>query len=195
MDVIALPQPVNNGGMPLMEVFQTRRSRREFDTRPLELQVLSNSLWAAFGINDDDGGLRTAPSALNIREMKLFVLLPDAAYRYEPVRNCLDPVAAGDLRNKSAQQSELRIAPVHIVFVADYSKYKQANEATKQRFTLLSHAHAGFIGQNIYLFCASQGLSTCFVTRFRQPALAKALGLVEDQLLLYTQAVGYPLEK
>lgn len=178
-----------------MDALMERRSRRDLDPRPLELQVLSNLLWVAFGINDAACGLRTAPSALNIREMKLFVLLPAAAYRYNPEENRLDFIVEGDLRNKSAQQPELRLAPVHIAFVADYSKYKKANEATKQRFTLLSHAHAGFIGQNIYLFCAAQGLSTCFVTRFRQPALAKALGLVEDQLLLYTQAVGYPLKK
>ena len=177
-----------------MEVLRERRSSREFDPRPLNSQQLSNLLWAAFGVNRPETGMRTAPSALNIREMKLYAVMPQGTYVYDPLLNCLEPIAAGDLRKKSAQQPELREAPVHIVLVADYNKYKNANEATKQRFTLLSHAHAGFIGQNIYLYCASEGLSTCFVTRFSHAALSKALGLLEDQLLLYTQAVGYPVD-
>lgn len=191
MEKFVLPEPVISGGNTLLDTLRERCSSRAFEPKPLDDQQLSNLLWAAFGINRPNNGMRTAPSALNIREMKLFVVIPQGAYIYDPALNCLDPVAAGDLRKKSAQQPELRNAPVHIVFVADYSKYKNANEATKQRFTMLSHTHAGFIGQNIYLYCASEGLSTCFVTRFNHPALARALSLVEDQLLLYTQVVGY----
>ncbi len=192
MEKIVLPKPAMSAGKALLDVLRERNSSREFDPKPLDSQCLSNLLWAAFGINRPEKGMRTAPSALNIREMKLYAVLPQGTYVYDPALNCLDPVAAGDMRKKSAQQPELREAPLHIVLVADYSKYKNTKEATKQRFTLLSHAHAGFIGQNIYLYCASEGLSTCFITRFNHDALAKALGLVEDQLLLYTQAVGYP---
>ena len=194
MEEIILPEPEISGGKALLDVLRARCSSRVFAPELLDDQHLSNLLWAAFGINRSETGMRTAPSALNIREMKLYVVLPQGAFVYDPVRICLDPAAAGDLRKKSAQQPELRAAPLHIVLVADYSRYKNANEATKQRFTLLSHAHAGFIGQNIYLYCASAGLSTCFVTRFNTTALAQALGLVEDQLLLYTQAVGYPAD-
>ena len=194
MEEIVLPEPEIYGGKALLDALRARCSSRVFAPKPLDDQHLSNLFWAAFGINRSETGMRTAPSALNIREMKLYAVLPQGAFVYDPVRNCLEPVAAGDLRKRSAQQPELRAAPLHIVLVADYSKYKNANEATKQRFTLLSHAHAGFIGQNICLYCASAGLGTCFVTRFNHAALAKALGLVEDQLLLYTQIVGYPLD-
>jgi SagB-type dehydrogenase family enzyme len=194
MENILLPEPIRSGGKALLDALNERCSSREFAPLPLNDQQLSDLLWAAFGINRSESGMRTAPSALNIREMKLYAVMPQGTYVYDPALNCLNPVTAGDLRKRSAQQPELRAAPLHIALVADYSKYNNANEATKQRFTLLSHAHAGFIGQNIYLYCASAGLSTCFVTRFNHTALAKALGLVEDQLLLYTQVVGYPTD-
>ncbi len=52
----------------------------------------------------------------------------------------------------------------------------------------------GFIGQNVYLFCASEGLAAWFHMTDRE-GLAKAMNLREAQKVLAAQTVGYPTEK
>jgi SagB-type dehydrogenase family enzyme len=193
MEKIALPQPTLSGGKPLMDTLRNRHSWRNFTSQPLTPQQLADLLWAAFGFNRPDARKRTAPSANNVQEMKIFVILAEGTYVYDPAANYLDPILPDDLRKKSSTQPDLRKAPVHMVFMADY-KGKKADDETKARFQLFSHVHAGFIGQNVYLYCASAGLGTCFVARFDNDGLAKALNLEADQFLLYTQVVGFPAE-
>ncbi|MGA8033823.1 MAG: hypothetical protein WCB48_15660, partial [Casimicrobiaceae bacterium] len=55
-----LPRPRKSGGMPLLDALARRRSTREYSGRPLPPQVLSDLLWAAYGINRPSGD-RTAP--------------------------------------------------------------------------------------------------------------------------------------
>ncbi len=192
MEQIKLPDPVSSGGKPLMDVLGKRSSSRKFDTRLIEDQQLSNLLWAAFGVNRPESGGRTAPSACNIQEMKIYVIMAEGAYVYDPLDNCLNLVIKKDLRSKSSNKPDFKNAPVHLVFMADYNGYK-GNAATQERFYLFSHSHAGFIGQNVYLYCASAGLCACFIASFNRDGLTKSLKLVSDQFPLYCQAIGYPL--
>jgi nitroreductase len=118
--------------------------------------------------------------------------MADRAYIYDPAENYLHPIVKKDLRKIAAVQPDFKHAPLHLIYVADYSLNNEVSADKKERFMQFSHAHAGFIGQNVYLYCASAGLSTCFVASIDQPGLSKALGLAEDQYPLYTQIVGYP---
>lgn len=106
MEKIILPEPVMSGGKPLMDVIHERHSSGNFDTKPLNKGQLSNLLWAVFGVNRPESGKRTAPSACNIREMKLYVIMADGAFVYDPLHSCLDPIISGDLRAKSSIQPE-----------------------------------------------------------------------------------------
>jgi nitroreductase len=185
---IKLPAPQTEGGKPLMQVLKARHSTREFGTAKLPLQTLSNLLWAGFGVNREDGK-RTAPSAMNWQEMDIYVFLQEGTYMYQAGENVLKPVMAGDLRGATGSQPFVATAPLDLVFIADFSKTGQAQP--EQRDTW-SAAHAGFIAQNIYLFCASEGLNVVVRGMVDKTALAEKLHLRPAQHIWLAQTIGYP---
>ncbi|MDR3119222.1 MAG: SagB/ThcOx family dehydrogenase [Mediterranea sp.] len=173
---IVLPKPVTTGGMPLMEALSKRSSSREFSTADLDNQTLSNMLWAAWGFNRSDK--RTAPSASNKQELSLYVVLKSGVYYYDAKANKLVQKAQGDVRGKMGKQNFVATAPVNIVFVED--KSKQGSGAVD----------SGFISQNIYLFCASEGLATVVRAFFDAGVVKEALKLDENMQPILTQTVG-----
>ena len=178
---IQLPKPQISAGMPLMQALSQRRTTRAFSDQPLPLQTLSNLLWAAFGVNrprDVKPGLgRTAPSAMNSQDIELDVVLADGVYVYEAERNLLRPVVGGDVRAKIGAAPAAHAA-VTLVFVA----------AAKDDF---AQVDVGFIGQNVYLFAASEGLSAWFYT-IHAADVAATLKLAAEKRALYAESVGYP---
>lgn len=185
---IALPPPQKEGGMPLMEAISKRRSEREFAPTELPLPMLSNLLWAAYGVNRPDGG-RTAPSALNAQEVDVYVALPSGAYIYDAAENELRLVASSDVRRVTGYQDFVDEAPLDLVFVADHSRLKLVPHGQRESY---ASAAAGAISQNVYLFAASNGLSTVIRAWIDREAVANALGLSHDQQVLLSQTVGYP---
>jgi hypothetical protein len=177
---IQLQKPEIKGWMPLMQALSLRQTSREFAARPLPMQTLSNLLWAAFGVNRPlsvKAGLgRTAPSAMNKQEVQLYVVLADGVYVYDAEPNQLRPVVTGDVRAKVAQGAGAHAA-VTIIYVAD-TKFDMAQVDT------------GFIGQNVYLFAASEGLNAWFYA-LHGVNVAGALKLSDGQKALYGQSVGY----
>lgn len=178
---IQLPAPQIAGGMPLMQALNARKTTRAFADKPLPVQTLSNLLWAAFGVNRPrtvkPGLGRTAPSARNTQDVTLEVLLPDGVYLYDAEQNLLRPVLAGDLR-AAIGPGPAALAAVTIVYVAPAKNdYAQVD--------------CGFIGQNVYLFAASEGLNAWFYALHAHDLDAK-LGLSADRVALYAQSVGYP---
>jgi nitroreductase len=178
---IQLPKPQIAAGMPLMQALAQRQTTRAFLDKALPAQTLSNLLWAAFGVNRPQSvkpGLgRTAPSGMNRQEVELDVVLADGVYVYEAEQNRLRPVVAGDVRGKIGTAAAAHAA-VTIVFVAD-AKLDDAQVDT------------GFIGQNVYLFAASEGLNAWFYA-LHTPDVAATLKLPEGRKPLYAQSVGYP---
>jgi nitroreductase len=185
---IALPAPDTSGGKPLMQVLKARRSSREFAPDKLPVRMLSNLLWAADGINRDDGG-RTAPSAHGKQEVEVFVALEQGLFVYEPKGHRLRRVAAGDLRASTGTQDFVAGAPVNLVFVADLAKMAPASADEKARH---SAAGAGFISQNVYLYCASEGLATVVRATVKGDALAGPLRLGPERVVVLAQSVGFP---
>lgn len=185
---IALPPPQTHGGMPLMEALALRRSSREFAPDALPLPMLSNLLWAAYGRNRTDGG-RTAPSALNVQEIDVFVALPQGAYRYDAAAQALQLVAASDLRRVTGYQDFVDEAPLDLVFVADHARMGLVPVAQRESYASVA---AGAIAQNVYLFAAGNGLGTVIRAWIDRAAIADALGLTHDQQVLLSQTVGYP---
>lgn len=190
---ISLPPPKTAGGMPLMEALARRATSRDFAPDPLPDQTLSNLLWAAWGINRPADGKRTAPSARNWQEIDLLAIRPDGTFRYDAAGNRLVPVAPGDHRPLAGVQPFVKEAPLTLLLVADTTRMKGAEKDPDQRPWIW--ADAGFIGQNVYLFCASEGLATGVRALIDRPALAKALGLGEHQVILLAMSVGKPKGK
>jgi SagB-type dehydrogenase family enzyme len=185
---LELPKPQTDGGRPLMQVLKDRKTSREFSGESLPPQVLSNLLWAAFGINRPADGRRTAPSAHNWQEVDIYVATSGGAYLFEPKTHSLKPAVAEDIRKSTGTQAFVADAPVNLVFVADYARMVDASESDKASY---SAADTGFIAQNVYLFCASEGLATVVRGGVDQ-SLPKLLKLRPDQHITLAQTVGYP---
>ncbi len=188
----SLPAPIMTGGKPLMQALKDRQTSRAFGNKKLPDQVLSNLLWAAFGINRPESGKRTAPSARNWQEMEIYVILENGAYLYDPRANVLKMVVKSDLRRLAGTQDFVATAPLNLVYVADTSKMKGASPEDQ---ALYAGADTGFISQNVYLFCASEGLATVVRGSVDRKPLAAALRLPDYKKITLAQTVGYPPAK
>lgn len=186
---IRLLEPQMEGGRPLMQVLKERKSSRAFSTEQLPDQVLSNMLWAAFGVNRPDSGKRTAPSARNWQEIDIYLATSDGLYLYDARGHMLRRVLAEDVRALTGRQPFVGEVPVNLIYVADFSRMGGATDEDK---VLYSAAGTGFISQNVYLYCASEGLATVVRGLVDRPALAKAMKLRSDQRVILAQSVGYP---
>jgi nitroreductase len=184
---VALPAPQTSGGKPLMQALKERKSTREFSPEKLSPQVLSNLLWAGWGINRENG-LRTAPSSSNKQEIEIYAVTADGAYVYDAKGNALKPVVSGDLRKVTGTVAFVGEAPLNLVYVADFSKMGNGDENAK---TATANANTGLIAQNVYLFCASEGLGTVVRGSVPRAELSKALNLRPDQRITLAQTVGY----
>jgi SagB-type dehydrogenase family enzyme len=186
---IELPQPQTEGGKPLMQALKARHTTREFKPNPLPAQVLSDLLWAAFGINRPESGKRTAPSARNWQEIDIYVAMAEGTYVYDAKAHRLNPILSGDVRAATGGQDFVKDAPVNLVYIADLAKTGDASAEGQNLYTAVD---TGFISQNVYLFCASEGLATVVRGTVDRPALAKLLKLRADQKIIVAQTVGYP---
>ncbi len=188
LEPIRLLKPRTDGGIPLMQALQNRKSTRLFNSKPLPPQLLSDLLWAAFGVNRGSSGKRTAPSAVNWQEIDIYVALEKGVYLYNAQEHSLKPIKAEDIRPSVGRQPFTATAPVNLIYVADRSRMGQAKEDDK---TFYSAADTGFISQNVYLFCASENLATVVLGLVDRKALANTLGLTDQQKVILAQPVGY----
>ena len=194
---VKLPAPRTDAGIPLMEALSKRQTTRSFSGKELSPQVLSDLLWAAFGINRPECGKRTAPSAVNWQEVELYVSTAQGVYLFDPMENRLKPILDRDVRAKTGRfiQPFVADAPVNLVYVADFSKVGAKgivlSDADKLLFAAVS---TGCIVQNVYLFCASEGLGTVVRGLVDKKELSKILGLADHQKIILCQTVGIPVE-
>jgi SagB-type dehydrogenase family enzyme len=186
---LELPAPQTKGGKPLMQALEARHSTRSFKPDKLPLQILSNLLWAAFGVNRSDAGKRTAPSAMNWQEIDIYVATADGLYLYDAKANRLNPVLNEDVRAATGTQDFVKNAPVNLVYVADLAK---THDAGPDEQTLYNGVDTGVIVQNVYLFCASEGLASVVRGSVDRTALAKVMKLRPNQRIIVAQTVGYP---
>ena len=187
--LVKLSPPNLNSGKSLMQSLQVRKSSRDFSTKKLPVEVLSNLFWAANGINRPESGRRTAPSAVNWQEIDVYVAMADGLYLYNAKEHVLKPVIKQDMRELTGKQPFVKEAPLNLIYVADYSKMG-GGSAEERNF--YSAADAAFIAQNVYLYCASEGLATVVRGSIDKDALAKAMQLRNNQRIILSQTVGYP---
>ena len=196
---IVLPKPEKDGGKSVLAALWDRRTNRNIRSDKLPPQMLSNLLWAAFGVNRETGSFgksgRTAPSASNSQEIDLYVALPEGVYRYEAVPHRLTPVAAGDYRSRSGRGAAAT-APVTLFYVVDLTRYalegnpdRRINDPEIQKSYY--YCASGLIAQSVYLFAASQGLAAWFHNCNKENT-AKEFKLRPEQRVLFAQTVGYP---
>ena len=185
---LKLPAPQTAGGMPLMTALARRATARAFDPRDLSSQQISDLLWAAWGVNRPDGK-RTAPSAHNNREIDVYVLMKTGVFVYEAEGHSLGRISPEDRRALGGTQKFVKDAPVTLVLVADLAKVGGAGDPGREN---VAFADAGYISQNIYLYCAAEGLATGARMAVDNAALGPVLKLRPDQMIVLAQSVGFP---
>lgn len=200
IQLITLPPPEKEGGKSVLTALLERKTTRTISSKELPLQVLSNLLWAAFGVNREKSGFgkkgRTAPSASNSQEIDLYVALPSGVYVYEAIPHRLVPVVEGDFRMRSGRRSAA-LAPVNIFYIVDKSRYdlgpSQPDRAIGDPEVQKSYYYTdtGFIAQNVYLYAASAGLAAWFHNCDKVNTV-KEFNLKPSQQVLFAQTVGYP---
>jgi nitroreductase len=185
---MVLPQPRSAGGKPLIEALRLRRSTREYSGQTIPAQMLSDLLWAAYGINRPSGD-RTAPYWRHIMVVDVYAAMADGVWLYDPKRHALLPHLAADIRAQTGMQDFVGTAPLNLVYVAHGERMQDISPEERR---LYASVDTGFIGQNVYLFCASEGLATVFRGAVDYSKLAQAMRLDETQFVTFAQTVGYP---
>lgn len=191
MSLIALQfdEGLSDAGLALSKLLQQRHSSREFSPRAISLTTLSHLLWAACGINRPGNGHRTAPSAKNAQEIAIYVAMQGGLYLFDATASALRLIVDGDIRKETGWQDFVPTAPVNLIYVADMEKMEKAPTDEKKFYAALD---TGFISQNVYLFCAAEGLATVVRGWVDRPALAKVMKLAPEQRIIAAQSVGYP---
>ena len=197
---LMLPKPDKDGGKSVLAALKERKTTRNVSTKELPAQILSNLLWAAFGVNREKGSFgkpgRTAASASNSQEIDLYIALPEGVFLYEAVPHRLAPVIAGDFRSRAGRSAAVS-APVNIFYVADLARYDTGPGQPDRKIgdpevqKSYYYTDTGLIAANVYLFAASQGLAAWF-HNCNKEAAAKEFKLRADQRVLFAQTVGYP---
>jgi len=184
---LTLPHARSGGGMPLTQALKLRRSTREYSDRALTMQVFSDLLWAAFGINRPSGD-RTAPYWRHVMVIDVYVVMADGVWLYEPKAHTLLPHLKDDVRAQTGLQDFVAGAPLNLVYVAHGERMTDVSAEERR---LYASVDAAFIGQNVYLYCASEGLATVFRGAVDQAKLARVLKLSDMQFVTFAQTVGY----
>jgi len=183
-----LPTPRQETGKPLMQALQLRRSTRAYGPRPLSAQTLSDLLWAAYGVNRPSGD-RTAPYWRHIMVIDVYAAMADGVWLYDPQQHALRPHLSADIRAQTGLQDFVATAPLNLVYVVHGERMKDVSPEDRR---LYGSVDAAFAGQNVYLYCASEGLATVFRGAIDYAKLGRAMRLADGQFVAFAQTVGYP---
>lgn len=173
-----------------MDALRARRSTREYAQRPLPPQILSNLLWAAWGVNRPQSGLRTAPSSHGSMDVDVYLAMANGVWLYDPKAHRILRQMPEDVRGETTTgQDWVKTAPLNLVYVSDAARLGPSSETNR---LLSGVADSAVIAQNVYLFCASEGLATVLRASVPGEQLAKRLKLKPAQTIYLAQSVGYP---
>jgi len=205
LEPIELPVPALTDRCTVFAALESRRTSRDISSEKLSVQTLSDILWAAQGINRQAGPFggtgRTAGSASNSQEIRIYVLLEEGTYLYEPKAHRAEPVAVGDVRHLATshrQQPAGADAPVRLVYVVDFERFEHAGfpepglydaEIQKSYY----YVDTGLIAQNVYLAAAALGLAAWFHNCDKQ-GFAEAVGLEPGLRPLFGHTLGRPVD-
>lgn len=195
MNTIRLNQPILNQGLTVKEAMMRRHSTRDFFSKPLSPETLSEVFWSAYGVNRSDGK-RTVPSAFGVYPLEVYGFTAEGVFKYNPEEHTLTQVSDRDLRAKSGTQSFVASAPLDIAIFSDYTKFTtddpQMNDLMKGREKDMSLLDAGAVTENIYLYCSSEHINAVERAMADEKALADAIGIPSSTHFVVAMSIGYP---
>jgi len=193
--IIKLPEPQTELDFPLMKALENRRSIRKWEDTRISKQDLSNLLWAACGITKKPYGKvkskRTAPSACNSQEIRVYTLLENGVFLYNEDNHELIEIATEDIREHTGTQKMMKSAPMGLVFVADLSRMKSPFLKNKEAQRFCAWVDTGYISQNVYLYCVAANMGTVALSLVDRDKLHKLMQLKEHEKIVLTQVVGH----
>lgn len=167
---------------PMRMALDKRQTTRNLSEEDIPLDLLSSLLWSAYGFNRLDEMKRVVPSAVNVQEFDIYLFTREGIYLYNAAKNVLEPVKTGDHRTKISEQKHFAVAPVSIVIVANYDRMKVFKDEQTRDF--YAAVDAGYVSQDIYLFCAGNELGTVACGGIQHKLLAELLGITNGKALL-----------
>jgi SagB-type dehydrogenase family enzyme len=198
--VMKLPPPTWEGTVPVERAIKQRRTIRAFISRALNLSQLSQLLWAASGVTENNGFKRAAPSAGALYPMDVYVVVGQGSvssveagvYHYKPGEHRLSPVAHGDMRSlvakASLSQMWMAAAPLTLVITTEYHRVMVKYGKRGIRYAMME---AGHIGQNIFLQAQALGLDAGIVGAFDDEKLSEVMNIPSVLEPLLLMPVGY----
>lgn len=182
LETIELPMTFEGLHAPLMEAFKLRATHRDIHEEEIPMEFVSSLLWSAYGINRPEEGKRVVPSAINAQEYDIYLFTREGIYLYNAEKNSIEMKVKGDYREKISQQKFFAVAPISIVMVANYDRMKKFKQVEDRDF--YAAVDAGYISQNIYLFCASASLNTVACGGINRDEIHKILGITNGRAML-----------
>ncbi len=198
-ELIKLPEPQKDLKFPLMKAIEMRRTKRKWKDTDLSFQEISNILWVACGITHKETkrskSRRTAPSATNSQEIKVYIAMRNGLFLYDETKHQLINIFSQDIRQNIGTQKMMKSAPVGLIYVSDYSKLKAFYIKDENRKWYTSTTDTGFISQNVYLYCAASNLSTVILGLVDRDKLHALMELKEHEKIVYTQVIGKSVDE
>ena len=182
LETIEMPMSYEGLHAPLLHAMKERRTIRDLREEDLPIEIISSLLWSAYGYNRPDEMKRVAPSAVNVQEYDIYLFTREGIYLYNAEKNSILLIVKGDHRKEISQQKHFAIAPVSIVMVANYDRMKLFKNTEDRDF--YAAVDAGYISQNIYLFCASANLGTVACGGINRDDIHKLLGITNGRAML-----------
>lgn len=182
-----LPVPRSLVNIDIMDAFKRRKSDRKFSSDAMSIQHLANVLWCAVGVNRPKQDMLVNPTTVNLKEVYVYVFLPDGVMLYDAQNHRLKLVVEGDFRNLvAAGQDFAQTAPVSLVLVVDFSKMGKNKDAWRD----YGCVDAGIVSQNINLYCAAENLATVTRGTMDHKEIVKLLNLKDGQEPVLNNPVG-----
>ena len=189
-DIIKLPEPKKEGGMPLNEALSKRKSSRDFDPSiELTPEIISQALWCCYGPNRENGH-KTTPSANAWYPLIVYVFLEEGVYQYEPNDNTLTKLLSGDFRDMTGtQKSVVTKASVNFVFIGDLKKPTKYEGETK---LIAIYSDTGHCSMALGLFASANNMKGVTREMVDVDPLLELLGLPkEDYMFALSFSLGY----
>lgn len=175
-DDIQLPQPDKLSAATLVEALENRHSDREFSDREVDNQALSMILWAAYGVNRADGK-RTIPTAMDKKDLNVYVFNKDGIWLYDADTNTLKQQSNENHLELFQKQDYMTSVPVVLVYTGSTEDY--------------AAMHAGSAYQNVELYTAANNMASIVRGFFDHEKVAQVLNLPEGQRAIISQAIGW----
>ncbi|MCX7716083.1 MAG: SagB/ThcOx family dehydrogenase [Endomicrobia bacterium] len=186
-----LPPPKYKGEYSVEETIYKRRSVRKFEEVCLSLEIISQLLWASYGITEKTNSLKTVPSAGATYPLEIYYLDNGGIYHYLPEEHSVELVKEGNFKKKLAEvclgQSFVSEASISLVICVVYERTVLYYGERGYRYVYIEAGHSA---QNVCLQAVALGLASVCIGAFYDNEVKKMLSLCSGVEPIYIISIG-----